>query len=123
MYSNALKVTLFRTDCSSLYTSQLWWNSSNTSLKKMNVAYSNACRMLFRLPRDCIVASGMFAQNGVLCCPAVIRNLIFRFRGRLLTSCNKYVHTVSPELGYEVALQDQTIHWMRLLFVHFDENV
>ena len=104
MCSNAVKITLFRTYCSSLYTSQLWWNYSKTAIKKMYVAYNNAFRMLFRLPRDCS-ASGMFAQNGVLCCPAVIRNLIFRFRGRLNTS-SKYVCTIRPELGYEVALQD-----------------
>ena len=58
MCSNAVKITLFRTYCSSLYTLQLWWNYSKTAIKKMYVAYNNAFRMLFRLPRDCS-ASGI----------------------------------------------------------------
>ena len=60
MCSDNVKVTIFRSYCSSLYTSQLWWKYKVSSIKKLYVAYSNAFRMLFRLPRDCS-ASGMFA--------------------------------------------------------------
>ena len=120
MCSNAVKITLFRTYCSSLYTSQLWWNYSKTAIKKMYVAYNNAFRMLFRLPRDCS-ASGMFAQNGVLCCPAVIRNLSFRFRGRLNTSSNMCVrmYVLNSDMRWHSRIR---LHWRRLLFVYLEEN-
>ena len=42
------------------------------------MAYNNAFRMLFRLPRDCS-ASGMFAVNNVMSCPALVRKLVFGF--------------------------------------------
>ena len=38
------------------------------SIRKLYVAYNNAFRMLFRLPRDCS-ASGMFAVCHELPCP------------------------------------------------------
>ncbi len=60
MYSDIVKVTIVRSYCSSLYTSQLWWKYRVSSIKKLYVAYNNAFRMLFRLPCDCS-ASGMFA--------------------------------------------------------------
>ena len=50
-----VKVTLFRSYCSSLYTSQLWWNYRVNSIRKLYVAYNNAFRMLFRLPRVIVV--------------------------------------------------------------------
>ena len=70
MCSDNVKVTLFRSYCSSLYTSQLWWKYRVNSIRKLYVAYNNAFRMLFRLPRDCS-ASGMFAVNNVMSCPAL----------------------------------------------------
>ena len=48
------------------------------SIRKLYVAYNNAFRMLFRLPRDCS-ASGLFAVNNVMSCPALVRKLVFGF--------------------------------------------
>ena len=49
------------------------------SIRKLyNVAYNNAFRMIFRLPRDCS-ASGMFAVFNVRSCPALVRKLVFFF--------------------------------------------
>ena len=53
MCSDNVKATLFRSYCSSLYTSQLWWKYRVNSIRKLYVAYNNAFRMLFRLPRHC----------------------------------------------------------------------
>ena len=64
MCSDNVKVTIFRSYCSSLYTSQLWWKYKVNSIRKLYVAYNNAFRMLFMLPRDCS-ASGMFAVHNV----------------------------------------------------------
>ena len=64
MCSDNVKVTVFRSYCSSLYTSQLWWKYKASSIKKLYVAYNNAFCMLFSLPCDCS-ASGMFAVHNV----------------------------------------------------------
>ena len=53
---------------SSLYTAQLWWKYKVFSIRKLFVAYNNAFRMLFRLPRDSS-ASGMFMEINVMNCP------------------------------------------------------
>ena len=73
---------MFRSYCSSLYTSQLWWKYKVSSIKKLYVAYNNAFRMLFRLPRDCS-ASGMFAVHNVMSCPALVRKFVFGFTREL----------------------------------------
>ena len=47
MSSDNVKVTLFRSYCSSFYTSPLWWKYRVNSIRKLYVAYNNAFRMLF----------------------------------------------------------------------------
>ena len=78
MCSGTVKVTIFRSYCSSLYTSQLLWKYKVNSIRKLYVAYNNAFRMLFMLPRDCS-ASGMFAVHNVMSCSALVRKLVFVF--------------------------------------------
>ncbi len=46
-----VKVSLFRTFCTPLYTTQLWWNHFDYSLNKLKVAYNDIMCMLLRLPR------------------------------------------------------------------------
>ena len=41
MCSDNVKVTIFRSYCSSLYTSQLWWKYKVNSIRKLYVAYNN----------------------------------------------------------------------------------
>ena len=88
-----VKVTLFRSYCSPLYTSQLWWKYRVNSIRKLYVAYNNAFRMLFRLPRDCS-ASGMFAVNNDMSRPALVRKLVFVFYKRVNSSQNCIVQAI-----------------------------
>ena len=83
MCTDEVKVLLFRTFCCNLYTCQLWWNFTQTAMRKINVAYNNAFRMIMQLPRYCS-ASNMFAMCNVPSCQAVMRNLVYRFRGTCL---------------------------------------
>ena len=73
MCTDEVKVLLFRTFCCNLYTCQLWWNFTQTAMRKINVAYNNAFRMIMQLPRYCS-ASNMFAMCNVPSCQAVMRN-------------------------------------------------
>ena len=91
MCSDNVKVTIIRSYCSSLYTSQLWWKYKVNSVRKLYVAYNNAFRMIFMLPRDCS-ASGMFDVHnvGLVSCPA----LVFSFYIRVKASQNSIVQAI-----------------------------
>ena len=75
--SDNVKVTIFRSYCSSLHTSQLWWKY----------------KVSFRLPRDCS-ASGMFAVHNVMSCPALVRKLVFGFYKMVKASHNCIVQAI-----------------------------
>ena len=69
-------MTLFRTFSCNLSTCQLWWNFTQAAMRKINVAYTNAFRMILQLPRYCR-AYNMFAMCNVPSCQAVMRNLVY----------------------------------------------
>ena len=85
-----VKVKLFNTYCSPMYTAQLWWNHTVYSFHRLNVCYNNILRRLLRRPRYCS-ASGLFAECGIPNCKAVIRSLIYKFRSRLNESTNDVI--------------------------------
>ena len=64
--------------------------------------------MLFRLPRDCS-ASGMFAVNNAMSCPALVRKLVFGFYKRVNSSLKIVLFRpfVDPTSGGNLRL-DQT---------------
>ncbi len=82
-----VKVSLFSTFCTPLYTAQLWWNHFDYSLNKLKVAYNDIMCMLLRLPRW-HNASEIFVNVNVQTCQALVRNLIFKFIVRLKKSTN-----------------------------------
>ena len=59
MCTESVKITLFRSFCTSLYNyiyiCELWWNYRSESLRKLCVAYNNVFRFLCGEPRNCIV--------------------------------------------------------------------
>ena len=117
MCSIEVKNTLFRSFCTPMYTCQLWWNFSVQSMHKLNVAYDNAFRFMHHLPTYCS-ASLMFVVNRVPNCRAVIRNRIYGFMKRLVSSSNALVlSAVTSDARYRSKI---VRHWLKLLYVHFD---
>ena len=113
MCTEDVKIMLFKTYCTSLYTPHLWWNYNAGVIRKLHVAYNNVFRSLFKLPYRCS-ASEMFAIRHVNSCQAVIRNLIYRFSNRLKASENKILSTiVNCDLLYQSALWK---HWRSCLY-------
>ena len=90
MCSMDVKVKLFNTYCSPMYTAQLWWNHTVYSFHRLNVCYNNILRRLLRRPRYCS-ASSLFAEYGISNCKAVIRSLIYKFITRLNESTNDVI--------------------------------
>ena len=65
MCTESVKITFFRSFCTSLYTCELWWNYRSVSLRKLCVAYSDVFfRFLCGEPRNCS-ASHMFVFRGL----------------------------------------------------------
>ena len=115
MCSDNVKVTIFHSYCSSLYTSQLWWKYKVNSIRKLYGAYNNAFRMLFMLPRDCS-ANGMFAVHNVISCPALVRKLVFSFYKRVKASQNSIVQAIcSSDIWWKSSIR---ANWNTLLCVH-----
>ena len=77
-----VKIQLFRTYCTPLYTAQLWWNYSAAAMRKITVAYNDVLRMLLGVPRHSS-ASEAFAACGLPTYAATIRRLVYSFMGRL----------------------------------------
>ncbi len=82
-----VKVYLFRTFCTPLYTAQIWWNYRLYSIRKFNVAYNDIMRLLLHLPRY-HTASQLFANIGIPAFQAVLRNLALKCITRLDISDN-----------------------------------
>ncbi|XP_022831043.1 uncharacterized protein LOC111359678 [Spodoptera litura] len=70
--STDVKITLFRSYCTSFYTCSLWADYTQKSYGALRVQFNNAFRMLMGLGRFCS-ASGMFAEHRVDCFYATMR--------------------------------------------------
>ena len=114
-----VKITLFKTYCTPLYTAHMWCKYKMYSLRKLTVAYNDAMRILFRIPRY-LSATQMFANMQVPTCQAVLRNLMYRFIGRLDSSINLILSAlfspVKSACRYRSTLWK---HWRKQLFVYF----
>ncbi len=76
MCTDEVKIDLFRAYCTSLYTAHLWCNYSKAKMKKLQVAFNDALRILLKLPRW-TSASPMFAYNNIPTLHAVLRIYVY----------------------------------------------
>jgi hypothetical protein len=116
MCTEDVKIALFKTHCSSMYTPHLWWNYTTTHIRKLHVAYNNVFRFLCKLPIWCS-ASEMFAVRYVRSCQAVIRNLIYRFTVRIQCSENLLLQNIMNSDIYFQSLIWK--HWRNSLYTNF----
>ena len=72
---------LFKTYCSTMYCSALWFNSTKTALTKLKIAYNNNLSRLLGLPK-CNTASEMFVNLGILSFGELLRKLVFSLKGQ-----------------------------------------
>jgi len=54
---NAVKNVLFRSFCTPMYASQLWWNFRKSCMQRLRVAYNFGCRALYNLPWRASISS------------------------------------------------------------------
>ena len=98
MCDKPVKIRLFNTYCSQVYTSHLWNTYKETTLNKASVAYNKVFRMLMKVPRYTdqgnYSASRLFASCGVRNLSNVIRKEVHGFRNRVLNSDNGLLQAV-----------------------------
>ena len=94
MCTDDVKIALFKTYCTPLYTAHLWCQYSKTKMKKLNVAYNDAFRIFLKLPRW-TSASEMFVTSNVPTFHAVLRNFMFKFMCRLVDSNNELIRALT----------------------------
>ena len=88
-----VKLVVFKTYCSCLYTSQLWGTCLSRTMNRLKVAYNDSLRMVLGIPRYCS-ASEMFVYTNVPSCQCVIRLNIYSFMKRIQCMNNEIVHSI-----------------------------
>ena len=117
MCSIEVKNTFFHSFCTPMYICQLWWNCSIQSMHTLNAAYNNAFTFTHHLPTYCS-ASVMFVVNRVPNCRAVIRNRIYGFMKRLVSSSNALVLSAATS---DARFRSRIVrHWLKSLYIHVD---
>ena len=115
MCTETVRISLFKSYCSSLYTSSLWCNYRSESLRKLCVAYNNVFRKITFLPRDCS-ASLMFATRDLTTCNILIRKHAYIFMKSAAESHNVILHSI--ERSDSLFTSPLWQHWRNLLYVH-----
>jgi hypothetical protein len=106
-----VKINLFRTYCSPLYTAPLWVRYKKESLLKLKVAYNDCLRILLKKPRS-TRASQLFCRLGLTTFMALVRNLTFKFMNRLDRSMNELiVQIVDPSRSSVRYMSKIWDHW------------
>ena len=82
-----VKCFLFKSYCSNLYCSILWYDCSKTALKNLRIAYNNSLRKLLGIPKY-NSASEMFVCLNIPSFNELLRKHVYSYRSRLLASHN-----------------------------------
>lgn len=95
--SRQVKITLFRSHCTSFYACNLWAVYTQKSYSDLRIQYNNAFRVLMGLPRFCS-ASGMFAEHRVDCFYATMRKRCASLVRRVRASTNSILSMIASRL-------------------------
>ena len=110
-----VKATLFRSYISSFYTAQLWTKYTQSVINKMYIAYHNTLKLLIGVNKREHTRPICVGLN-IKYCPALLRNLIFKFMKRILSSDNGMVKALcNTSLMYTSSLWK---HWRSLLYTN-----
>ena len=110
--SDDVKVTLFQTHCSSMYSAYLWSRYNQSSLRKLTVAYHGVLKKFLNFPRS-TSNSLLFVFYGVPTFQELIRKYIYSFRDRISNSDNALI----VEILNSSCAATSTLHrrWFSLL--------
>ena len=114
MCSTEVKIVLFKSYCTSLYTAHLWTNYMKKSINNFYTAYHNIMKLFMGLPK--------WEHNRPLCVnhnipygPALMRNYIYSFICRLNESQNMIIGAINiSDCRYDSPLRKR---WKTLLYI------
>ena len=89
-YSDDVKCMLFRSFCTNMYCSPIWFNSTSSSIKKLKTSYNGALRRLLLIKKP-YSASTMFVTHGIPYFFELLRKCIFNFSQRISLSSNSII--------------------------------
>ena len=113
--STAVKINLFKTYCTPLYTAPLWVYYKKASFNKLKVAYNDSLRILLRKPRW-TSASELFCQSRISSFEALLRNLMYKFICRLNHSQNTIIKAIAdPRCSMMRYVSYYWQHWYKSL--------
>ena len=110
-----VKLKLFNSYCSSLYTPYLWWNYEKMSVTKLQITYHNILKRNIGLSKyESTSATCTFTNTQ--CCLSTIRNLVYKFACSLNKLDNALIKALlASSVAYSSRIHS---HWRRLLYVH-----
>ncbi|XP_045785035.1 uncharacterized protein LOC123880774 [Maniola jurtina] len=94
--TDAVKITLFKAYCTSLYSASLWVHYTQRAYNALRVQYNNAFRILLRQPRFCS-ASAMFTKARTDGFDAVWRRKTASLLCRVRGSSNSILRMISDK--------------------------
>ncbi|CAL4119877.1 unnamed protein product, partial [Meganyctiphanes norvegica] len=115
MCTTEVKATLFRSYCSSFYTAQLWTNYSRNAINKLYIAYHNTMKLFIGVSKREHTRPICVTLN-IRYCPALIRNLIYKFMNRLLFSNNILIKALCESSCFYRSTMWR--HWRSLLYTN-----
>jgi len=89
----AVENTLFRAYCMPMCACQLWSKYTQTSMKRLRAAYSNAYRIIHYIPRNVGVRPHQ-VSHCVRTFDAVLRNNLYRFFIQCTSSSNFFIRSL-----------------------------
>ncbi|XP_069363417.1 uncharacterized protein [Maniola hyperantus] len=95
--TDAVKVTLFKAYCTSLYSASLWFQYTQRAYNALRVQYNNAFRILLRQPRFCS-ASAMFAEARTDGFDAIWRKKTASLLSRVRGSSNGILRMIADKM-------------------------
>ena len=115
MCSVPVKLKLFNSYCSSLYTPHLWWNYKKMCVTKLQITYHIILKRNIGLSKyESTSATCTFTNTQ--CCQSTIRKLVYKCVCRLNKSDNTLIKALlASSVTYSLRIHS---HRRRLLYVH-----
>ena len=111
--SSDVKVTLFQSYCTALYCPFLWNDYKKSTFSKIRVAFNNAYRKIFGLPKRSS-ASAMYATHNICNFETMLRKNIYGFMQRLEHSTNPIIRNLYQSW---IVRCDIWSSWIKSLYV------
>ena len=88
-----VKCTLFKSFCSNMYCSIMWYDCHVTAMRRLRIAYNNSLRRLLDIPKH-NSASEMFVLLNIKSFSELLRSYIHSFMNRLQCSNNLILSSI-----------------------------